>query len=117
MIVESLRITNADFARLSAHVKDRATGGQRAARSFVSEPSRFRTHQRIRVPGTAAEKAAHLPPESLSILQRIDQGPDLKAYEYHLTHRVRPEDVDAAKASIIDSGSWTGRILWRRSRR
>jgi hypothetical protein len=38
------------------------------------------------------------------ILQRIDEGPDLKAHEHYLTHRVRPEEVNAVKASIV--GQW-----------
>jgi hypothetical protein len=95
------------FARLSAFTLKIASNVDKdVVAGFVSEPSRFANPSvNPEFRELLAEKAAALPPESLeSILQRIDEGPDLKAYEYHLTHRVRPEDVDAAKASII--GQW-----------
>jgi len=108
MIVKSLaRYKWPIFARLSAFtLKIAPQVDKEVFADFVSEPSRLANplaNPEFRE--LLSEKAAHLPPASLeSMLARIDQGPDLKAYEYHLTHRVRPEDVDAVKASII--GQW-----------
>jgi hypothetical protein len=108
MIVETLaQYKWTIFARLSAFtLKIVSQVDKGVLAGFVSEPSRFANPSaNPEFRELLAEKAADLPPESLeSILQRIDQGPDLKAYEYHLTHRVRPKDVDAVKASII--GQW-----------
>lgn len=95
------------FARLSAFtLKIAAPVDKEVLAAFVSEPSRFASpSENPEFRELLVEKAGDLPPESLeSILQRIDEGPDPKAYEYHLTRRVRPEDVDAVKASII--GQW-----------
>jgi hypothetical protein len=95
------------FARLSAFTLKIASQVDKGVLAgFVSEPSRFASPSaNPELQELLAEKAVDLPHESLeSILQRIDAGPDLKAYEYHLTHRVRPEDVDAVKASIV--GQW-----------
>jgi hypothetical protein len=108
MIVESLaQYKWPIFARLSAFtLKIVSQVDKGVLAGFVSEPSRFANPSaNPEFRELLAERAADLPPESLeSILRRIDQGPDLRAYEYHLTHRVRPEDVDAVKASII--GQW-----------
>ena len=108
MIVESLaQYKWPIFARLSAFtLKIASQVDKEVLAGFVSEPSRFANPSaNPEFRELLAEKAADLPPESLeSILQRIDEGPDLKAYEYHLAHRVRPEDVDAVKVSII--GQW-----------
>ena len=108
MIVESLAHYKWPiFARLSAFtLKIASQVDKEVLAGFVSDPSRFANPSaNPEFRELLAEKAADLPPESLkSILQRIDQGPDLKAYEYHLTHRVRGEDVDAVKVSII--GQW-----------
>jgi len=92
------------FARLSAFtLKIASQLDKEVLAAFVSEPSRFANpSENPEFRELLAEKAADLPPESLeSVLQRIEEGPDPKAYEYHLTHRVRPEDVDAVRASII----------------
>jgi hypothetical protein len=44
-----------------------------------------------------------LPNHTLAeILRRIDAGPNLAAYSYHLEHRVQPENVESEKASIIE---------------
>lgn len=105
MIVESLaQYKWPIFARLSAFtLKIASKVNKEVLAGFVSEPSRFATpSENPEFRGLLAEKAEDLPPESLeSILLRIDEGPDLKAYEYHLTHRVLPEHVDAVRASII----------------
>jgi hypothetical protein len=108
MIVEGLQHYKWPiFARLCAFTLKIASHVDRdTLAGFVSEPSHFANPSvNPEFRELLAEKAADLPPESLeSILERIDEGPDLKACEYHLTHRVRPDDIDAAKASII--GQW-----------
>jgi hypothetical protein len=108
MIVETLsRYKWPIFARLGAFTLKTASHVDKdVLAGFVSETSRFANPSaNPEFRELLAEKTADIPPESLkSILQRIDEGPDLKTYEYHLTHRVRPEDVDAVKASII--GQW-----------
>jgi hypothetical protein len=37
-----------------------------------------------------------------TILRWVDDGPDPRTYEYHLTHRVRQQDVETVRASIIE---------------
>jgi hypothetical protein len=108
MIVESLaRYKWPIFARLSAFtLKIASQVDKEVLAGFVSEPSRFaKPSANPEFRELLAEKAVDLTPNSLEgILLRIDEGPDLKVYEYYLTHRVRPEDVDAVTASII--GQW-----------
>lgn len=108
MIVESLaQYRWPIFARLSAFtLKIASQVNKEVLAAFASEPSRLANPSaNPEFRELLAEKAADLPPGLLeSILQRIDDGPDLNAYEYHLTHRVRPEDLNSVKASII--GQW-----------
>jgi hypothetical protein len=105
MIVESLaQYKWPIFARLSAFtLKIASQVDKEVLAAFVSEPSRFANpSENPELRELLAEKAADLPPESLEgVLRRIEEGPDPKAYEYHLTHRIRPEEVDAVRASII----------------
>jgi hypothetical protein len=47
--------------------------------------------------------ATSLPMETIErILRIVDAGPEPASYAYHLEHRVRPEDAEAVKESIID---------------
>jgi hypothetical protein len=47
--------------------------------------------------------ATALPDGTLDeILRRIEAGPNLGSYTYHLEHRVRPENVESEKTSIVE---------------
>jgi hypothetical protein len=108
MIVEKLaRYRWPIFARLSAFALRTAPQvDQRLLAAFVVEPSRFANPSaNPEFRELLTETAIDLPPEVLeTILHRIDEGPDPKSYEYHLTHRVAPDDLETVKASI--TGQW-----------
>jgi hypothetical protein len=93
------------FARLSAFaLKTAPQVDAKVLADFVVERSRFPSPSaNPEFRELLTEEAANLPPEVLeTILRWVDDGPDPKSYEYHLTHRVRPENVQTVRASIIE---------------
>ena len=112
MVVETLsRYKWPIFERLSAfalktasHVNEKVLAGFVAERSRFASPSANPEFREL-----LTKQAANLLPEVLeTILRWVDDGPDPKSYEYHLTHRVRAEDIETVQASII--GQW--RLDW-----
>ena len=95
------------FARLSAFTLGMgAHVANDVFASFVAGAERFANPQaNPEFRELLASRATDLSPEFLeAVLQKIHDGPDLKPYEDYLQKRVRPEDVDTVKASII--GQW-----------
>jgi hypothetical protein len=75
-----------------------------ATARFLNEPSRYaRASQNPEFTELLKKHASALPKDVLNeIVERIDQGPDPASYAYHLTHRVRPENVEQEKTVIIE---------------
>jgi hypothetical protein len=96
------------FDRLSAYtLKIAPNVDKNLLGAYVSDPSKFaRRSDNPEFADMLTAKAGELSPDVLeAIFKRIDQGPDPASYEYHLTHRVRPEDRETMESSIVDQ--WT----------
>jgi hypothetical protein len=72
---------------------------------FVTDPARYVSASKNPEFTELLKKVAPtLPKDTLEeILQRIDAGPDIALYSYHLEHRIRPENVEAEKRSLIEN--------------
>lgn len=93
------------FDRLSAFtLKIARNVDQKLLGTYVADASKFkRRSSNPEFVELLTAKANELAPEVLkAILGRIDEGPDPASYEYHLTHRVAPEDREAVAATIVD---------------
>ena len=71
---------------------------------FLNEPHRYaRASKNLEFTELLKMQAPALPKDVLAeILERIDRGPEPASYEYHLKHRVRPENVELEKTVIIE---------------